>query len=215
MDRYIYVFISVTVIVLSLWVSTPAQAAVPAFPGAEGFGGTSVGGRGGDVYHVTTLADTNTNGTLRYGINNAPSSGRTIVFDVAGTITLTSNMKVSKSKVTIAGQTAPGQGICLRNYNFAISGNDVIVRDIRSRLGIDANQESDSFSVTGGTSVMVDHCSASWSVDETLSPTDNCKTLTVQWSYITDSLNNSIHSKGAHGYGSLIRPSVPPNTPFP
>ena len=183
-------------------------SAIPAFPGAEGFGANATGGRSGDVYHVTSLADTNTVGTLRYGISSAPTSGRTILFDVAGTITLTSNLNVNKSKVTIAGQSAPGQGICLRNYNFAISGNDVIVRDIRSRLGIDANQESDSFSVTGGTNVMVDHCSASWSVDETLSPTNNTKTLTVQWTYITDSLNKSIHSKGPHGYGSLIRPSV-------
>jgi len=182
--------------------------AIPAFSGAEGFGANSTGGRGGDVYHVTSLADTNTPGTLRYGLANAPSSGRTVLFDVAGTITLTSNLNVSKSNITIAGQTAPGQGICLRTYNFALSGNNLIVRDIRSRLGIDANQESDSFSITGGTNVMVDHCSASWSVDETLSPTNNTKTLTVQWTYITDSLNKSIHSKGAHGYGSLIRPSV-------
>ena len=96
-------------------VSAVARAALPAFPGAQGFGASAIGGRNGDVYHVTSLADTNTAGTLRYGINNAPAAGRTIVFDIGGSIVLTSNLSVSKSKITIAGQTAPGPGITLIN----------------------------------------------------------------------------------------------------
>jgi pectate lyase len=196
----------VTLFIVSLL--TPQAGAVPAFPGAEGYGANATGGRGGDVYHVTSLADTSTPGTLRYGIKNAPAGGRTIVFDISGTITLTSTLKVDKSKITIAGQTAPGQGISLKNYQLTVSGNDLIIRHIRSRLGTDAYQEADTIGITGGNNVILDHCSASWSVDETLSASDTSTTLTVQYCYITESLNDSIHSKGPHGYGSLLRPDV-------
>src|SRR5438094_527691 len=90
--------------------------ALPAFPGAEGFGANALGGRGGDVYRVTSLADTATLGTLRYGLTTVPAAGRTIVFDVGGTIVLTSNLEVKNvSKLTVAGQTAPGHGITLTN----------------------------------------------------------------------------------------------------
>src|SRR5947207_13872990 len=99
-----------TALSLAILAATRQAYGLVAFPGAEGFGANAVGGRNGDVYHVTSLADTNTSGTLRYGISTAPTAGRTIVFDISGTITLASNLSVNKPKVTIAGQTAPGQG---------------------------------------------------------------------------------------------------------
>ncbi len=188
--------------------------AIPAFSGAEGFGANATGGRGGDVYHVTSLDDSNTPGTLRYGINSAGTAGRTIVFDVSGMITLTSNLIVKNPNITIAGQTAPGQGICFKNYSIDARVNNLVIRHLHSRLGIDASQESDSIDITGGSDVIIDHCSASWSVDETLSVSDNATSATVQYCYITESLNNSIHTKGSHGYGSLLRTDVDCNLSF-
>ncbi|MEY4387821.1 MAG: hypothetical protein RLY20_3104, partial [Verrucomicrobiota bacterium] len=175
-----------------------------AFPGAEGAGAFTVGGRGGDVYYVTSLSDANTAGTLRYGINNAPSTGRTILFKVSGNIVLTSTLTINKPKLTIAGQTAPGDGICFQNYSFNIAANDIIVRHLRTRLGTNALQEADGMWINSGTNIIVDHLSASWSVDETLSTSREVANLTVQNCFITESLQNSIHSKGAHGYGGII-----------
>ncbi|HLP76576.1 MAG TPA: hypothetical protein VK327_06600, partial [Candidatus Paceibacterota bacterium] len=179
----------------------------PAFPGAEGSGKYALGGRGGDVYYVTSLNDANTPGTLRYGIYNAPSSGRTILFKVSGNITLTSTLTVNKPRITIAGQSAPGDGICIQDYPFNIGAGDVVIRHMRTRLGTNDLLEADSMWIVYGTNIMVDHLSASWSVDETLSVSRNIANLTVQNSFITESLRNSIHSKGAHGYGGIISSS--------
>jgi hypothetical protein len=197
-----------------LCLSAASSAALPAFPGAEGFGANASGGRGGDVYYVTNLhdytssADSGRFGSLRYGIESAPTNGRTILFKVPGNIVLKKALSFSKPKLTVAGQSAPGDGICLQDYNVAITANDLVLRHLRFRLGTNAMQEADSLSITGGTNIVVDHCSVSWSVDETLSPGNSAQNLTVQWTYVTESLNNSIHSKGAHGYGSLMRPQV-------
>ena len=182
--------------------------AIPAFSGAEGYGANSAGGRGGDVYHVTSLADSNAPGTLRYGLNSA-TGPRTIVFDISGTIALTSELDVSKNNITIAGQTAPGQGICIRNYEFHLTGNDVDVRHISSREGVTFNM--DAISVYGGTNVIVDHCSASWATDEVLSSTHAAKTVTIQNCFVTEALNPL-----GHGYGSLLRVNEGANqtTPF-
>jgi pectate lyase len=178
-----------------------------AFPGAEGFGAYSKGGRGGDVYHVTNINDSGP-GSLRFGIYSADGP-RTIVFDVSGTIKLKSPLEVNKDCITIAGQTAPGDGICLRDYNFSISANNVIVKYIRSRPGDETGEQVDAISINSGKNIIVDHCSASWSIDEVLScSTGECNkidSVTVQWCIISEGLNHSKHHKGAHGYGSLIR----------
>lgn len=178
---------------------------VVAFPGAEGFGAAATGGRGGDVYRVTNLNDTGA-GSLRNGISTA-TGPRTIIFNVGGTIELNSRLRINKPNLTIAGQTAPGDGITIKNYDTTIESSNIILRHLRFRLGTDRNQEADSLWINGGSNIVVDHVSASWSVDETLSLTNSANNVTVQNSYITESLHNSIHSKGPHGYASLIRPT--------
>jgi hypothetical protein len=180
--------------------------AVVAFPGAEGAGAYATGGRGGDVYYVTTLADTGT-GSFRNGISGAPAGGRTICFKVSGNIVLNSTMTINKPNITVAGQTAPGDGICFQNYSLNIAANNLIVRHLRTRLGTNALQEADAMWINSGTNILVDHLSASWSVDETLSASTDVANLTVQNCFITESLNNSIHVKGAHGYGGIISSS--------
>jgi hypothetical protein len=184
----------------------PSQT--PAFPGAEGAGKFAKGGRGGDVYYVTSLSDANTAGTLRYGINNAPAGGRTILFKVSGNIVLSSTLTVNKPRITIAGQSAPGDGICFQNYSFNIAAGDVVLRHLRTRLGTNALQEADAMWINAGTNVIVDHLSASWSVDETLSASRMIENLTVQNCFITESLWRSTHSKGEHGYGGIISTST-------
>ncbi|MFM2083179.1 MAG: hypothetical protein RL380_1870, partial [Verrucomicrobiota bacterium] len=176
---------------------------IVAFPGAEGAGAFAVGGRGGSVYHVTSLINDGP-GSLRYGLR---AVNRTIVFDISGTIELTSDLKINRSFITIAGQTAPGEGITLSRRLTSVQDNhDVQVRFLRCRPGdyYGTNFQNDSFHFDKVTNSIADHVSASWSIDETLSCTES-KNITVQWSMITDSLNNSFHDKGAHGYGSLLR----------
>ena len=173
----------------------------PAFPGAEGFGRYVTGGRGGSVYHVTNLNDYGT-GSLRWALTQ--SGTKTIVFDVSGTIHLQSALNIG-SNTTIAGQTAPGDGICVADYPCAIKGNNVIVRYMRFRLGNknvtkDGADGWDGFGGFDQKDWMIDHCSVSWSIDECLSVLGN-KNTTVQWCLVAQSLVNSGHSKGAHGYG--------------
>lgn len=187
---------------LIIMVSIPFFAQTPAFPGAEGHGRYTVGGRGGSVYRVTSLEDTNTPGTFRYAATR--KGARTIVFDVAGTIYLTSELKISNDFITIAGQTAPGQGICIADYAVVLAANDVIIRYIRFRPGnksaIEQDKEPDGLGGMDRKNIIIDHCSVSWSVDECLS-VYGCENTTVQWSIISESLRSSGHSKGVHGYG--------------
>jgi rhamnogalacturonyl hydrolase YesR/pectate lyase len=176
-----------------------------AFPGAEGFGALAVGGRGGDVYHVTSLSDSGP-GSLRDGVQTARGP-RTIVFDLSGTIFFRSDLRIDKPFLTLAGQTAPGDGVTVAGFTTSIAGtHDVIVRYMRFRPG-DINCPSfqgDALNVFQSRDVIIDHVSASWSVDETLSVTHSDR-VTIQWSIIAESLNDSCHAKGRHGYGSLLR----------
>ncbi|MBQ4526293.1 MAG: hypothetical protein IJA00_09555 [Bacteroidaceae bacterium] len=180
-------------------------AQVPAFPGADGYGRYTQGGRGGSVYYVTSLDDTDTPGTLRYGVTRL--SKVTILFKVSGTIHLNSRLDISQSHITIAGQSAPGDGICVADYPVSVSGNNVIVRYMRFRMGDQklTADEADGADAFGGRfcqNVIIDHCSISWCTDECASFYANTD-FTMQWCIISESLRQSLHSKGAHGYGAI------------
>ena len=178
-----------------------AQEKTPAFPGAEGFGRYVTGGRGGNVYHVTNLKDSGA-GSLRWALNQGGT--KTIVFDVSGTIHLESGLNIG-SNTTIAGQTAPGDGICVADYPCVMKGNNIIVRYMRFRLGnknvkVNGADGWDGFGGFDQQDWMIDHCSVSWSIDECLSVLGN-KNTTVQWCLVSQSLVAAGHSKGNHGYG--------------
>lgn len=190
-------------LLIFLGMTTNLSAQQLAFPGAEGYGRYTLGGRGGDVYHVTKLTDWG-EGTLRYGIETA-NGPRTIVFDLSGTIELTRGLRIEKPYITIAGQTAPGDGITLAGACLYVSADHTIVRYIRVRLGDQSGGDDDAISVTTGSNIIVDHVTASWSIDETFSCQSNTvDSLTIQWCMITESLRDSHHEKGMHGYGGII-----------
>ena len=177
---------------------------VPAFPGAEGHGRYVTGGRGGEVRHVTTLLDdgkTSTTGTLRWAVSG--NTKKIVVFDVAGVIALQSDLSIG-ANTTIAGQTAPAPGITIRYYTVKPNGDNIIIRFLRIRRGEekDVNDGADALFVREHKNLMFDHCSFSWSIDETLSCYDN-RDFTAQWCTIGEGLNDAGHTKGDHGYGGI------------
>lgn len=169
---------------------------VPAFPQAEGFGRFAKGGRGGTVYHVTNLNDTGT-GSFRDAIS---AGSRTIVFDVGGQIICATRLSISASNITIAGQTAPGQGISIAGPGIGISGDHIIMRYLRFRqIPPSSDPQDDCVSVNSTCqNVILDHISASWATDEVLSVGGiGAANITVQWSMVTEGSNALGHSKGS------------------
>jgi hypothetical protein len=176
-----------------------ASAQISAFHGAEGYGKYTTGGRGGEVIYVSNLND-NGPGSFRAAVT--AEGPRTVVFEVAGTIQLKSPIIIYKGDLTIAGQTAPGQGITIRDYPVELEADNIIVRYLRFRLGDEAGVAEDAFSATEVQDVIIDHCTMSWGVDEVGSYYRN-QNFTLQWSIISESLAESVHPKGRHGYGGI------------
>ncbi|MCP4607409.1 MAG: pectate lyase [Planctomycetes bacterium] len=177
-----------------------------AFPGAEGYGRFAKGGRGGDVYHVTNLNDSGM-GSFRDGIESA-TGPRTIVFEVSGTIELKSRIKIQNKGLTIAGQTAPGDGITFKDNTVSFGkASDIVVRYIRVRLG-DKNKPRpsgpDAVAVDDCENFIFDHVSVSWGIDGN-QDTGNLKNYTFQWSILSEGLHDSLHHKGPHGMCGSFR----------
>jgi hypothetical protein len=187
------------------WYFRPRQVA---FPGAEGYGRFAIGGRGGVVVHVTNLNDTGA-GSLRDAIET-DRGPRTVVFDVGGMIALGSRLSVAQNYITVAGQTAPGKGICVRAAPFGLTGaHDVTMRDVRVRLG--HGQTFDGMGAAGADHCIFDHCSISWTIDEGFS-SRNAKNITLQRSFISECLNDAGHMNyppgTQHGYAGSISGDV-------
>lgn len=191
---------------------TGTDATAIAFPGAEGFGKYATGGRGGKVMIVSNLNDDGP-GSFRDAVeNNKP---KIVVFTISGTIHLNSKLSI-KSNTTIAGQTAPGDGICIADYPITLGGNNIIIRYMRFRMGdknqkggmVDGNGGDDAFGGTRRNNIIIDHCSMSWSTDEVFSVYAGDST-SLQWNLISEPLNYSYHFETGdkdyehHGYGGI------------
>lgn len=189
-----------------------AQEFTPAFPTAEGYGMIATGGRGGKVVAVTTLDDNAANpipGSLRWALKQYPGEPLTVIFKVSGTIDLKlQNLKNKRSNITIAGQTAPGDGICIAGGSVNLGGSrNLIIRHVRFRIGSDPTGSTflagASLNIENGGEFILDHCSFSWSAEENLGIYDNENT-TVQWSIMSEGLYAAGHGKGNRSYGGVF-----------
>ena len=198
-------FNSISITLIFCFLSSALFGQQIAFPGAEGFGKYASGGRGGKVVEVTTLKDLNRHaqvepGSLRAALQTPGNDPITIVFRVSGVIELGSDIKANRSNLTIAGQTAPGDGISIKNRSIIITGDNIIIRYIRFRPGDEMQGEPTGLNIENSSNIMVDHCSFSWAIEENVGMYDNVNT-TIQWSIISEGLYDSYDTKGPRSYG--------------
>lgn len=195
-------------VILFLVLNQTIFAQLAAFPGAEGFGKYASGGRGGKVALVTNLDDKGV-GSFRYALEQYPGEPLTVIFKVSGIIELESNIVIKRSNLTIAGQTAPGDGICLKNYSFIVNGasskgnhGNIIIRFIRSRPGGTDQKGLYGFDMENCHDVIIDHCSFSWANEECAAMYDT-KNISVQWCIVSEGLYSAGHMKGKRSYGGV------------
>ena len=196
---FIALIFSIFLVLVLVTSSLSEPAKILAFPGAEGFGAYTPGGRGGKVYEITNLNDTGP-GSLREAVE--AEGARIVVFRVSGNIELKSKLVIRNPYITIAGQTAPGDGICLKKHQMIVGTNNVIIRYMRFRPGDELGLDLDAFGGRGCENIIIDHCSASWSIDECVSFYHN-NNITIQWCLMSESLYMSNHVKGHHGFGGI------------
>lgn len=197
-----YLFSTVLALLLTLGFGFESYAQQLAFPGAEGFGKYTTGGRGGDVYIVSNLNNEGP-GSLREAVE--ADGPRTVLFNISGTIVLTEDLKIDNDDISIFGQSAPGEGIAVSGRSTVIDADNVIIQHMRFRPGDISTQDADGLDALWGReqkNIMLDHLSMSWSVDETGSFYDN-ENFTLQWSILSESMYKSTHGKGSHGYGGI------------
>ncbi|OVE79583.1 hypothetical protein BVY01_02200 [bacterium I07] len=206
--RNLYVSIF-SIIVMNFYPPTFAADQIPAFPGAEGFGTFTKGGRGGRVIQITTLQDYDPSkdkvvpGSLRAALSE--KGPRIIIFRIGGNIDLKAPLVLTEPYCTIAGQTAPGDGICIKNYQLSIHSHDVVIRYMRFRPGPGPHYDYEHHSIEtrGCRNLVLDHCSLSWATDEVLTLVRSSD-VTVQWCIIAEGLNISTHAEGAHSKGTMV-----------
>ncbi|THU39744.1 pectate lyase [Niastella caeni] len=199
-------FIFLALITITAFKNTNAQ--LIAFPGAEGYGKYATGGRGGKVAAVTNLQNDGP-GSLRHALAAYPDEPLTVVFQVSGIIELTSPLTLKRSNVTIAGQTAPGDGICLKGHSFIINGagkgdnkGNIIIRYIRSRPGSTLRTGVYGLDIENCHDIIIDHCSFSWANEECVAAYD-VKNITIQWCIVSEGLYEAGHHKGHRSYGGV------------
>ena len=214
-DRYLWISYNKLVFGLVLIFSISSNIfGLPAFPGAQGFGSDTPGGRGGKIIEVTNLRASGA-GSFRSACE--ASGPRIVVFRTGGMINISRAINIRNPFITIAGQTAPGDGICIGGGGYLnITTHDVIVRGLRVRVGDNPDGPSgdnrDGIGIANSSSpphnIVIDHCSVSWGIDENIQLWYACHDITIQWCITSEALDKSLHSKGPHSKGMIIGPDA-------
>jgi pectate lyase len=201
-----------TVLAATAMLAAASANAIPVIKGAAGFGMETPAGRGGTVYRVTNLNASGA-GSLKACVDG--TTPRVCIFEVSGTIKLTADLTIRNNFITIAGQTAPSPGILIRGAAIKVQASDVLIQHLRIRVGDETTgpdpSNRDALKLEGTTdkpvrNVVIDHCSFSWAIDETVSvwgPNDN---ITFSNNIFSEALNQSLHPNGNHGFGVLLGP---------